>query len=151
MTADIFFYGTLCHPQVLQRVTGGKAHIYIPAILSDHRRSRVYGADYPGVVGAIGDTVRGMLVQNLSQAEVKRLDLFEGDEYERREVHVNSIETGTKYTCHVYIYLDESKLEAQEWSFEDFEKNKLHFWTGEAGEQEYAMLADGTGGRRTFV
>lgn len=37
------------------------------------------GVDYPGVVPRKGKSVRGTLVENLTQADVNRLDDFEGD------------------------------------------------------------------------
>jgi hypothetical protein len=47
----------------------------------DHERHRVLGVDYPGVVPRQGKSVRGTLVQNLTRADVARLDAFEGDVY----------------------------------------------------------------------
>ena len=37
------------------------------------------GVDYPGLVPRPGKSVRGTLVQNLTRADVDRLDAFEGD------------------------------------------------------------------------
>lgn len=97
-----------------------------------------------------------MLVLGLSENEIARLDLFEGEEYTRRAVEVQSISDGESYSCETYIYLDSTALEDTEWDFASFEKDKLHLWTGEKGESEYSMLSengtskDGTGGRSSF-
>jgi len=39
----------------------------------------VLKVDYPGIVPREGKSVRGMLVENLTKADVGRLDAFEGD------------------------------------------------------------------------
>ena len=92
-----------------------------------------------------------MLVKNLSDRDLERLDLFEGDEYLRQSTSVRAIEDDAQYACEVYIYLNEKNLEDKEWSFAEFEREKLHFWTGEKGEKEYEMLQDGTNGRINFT
>lgn len=97
-----------------------------------------------------------MLVLGLSDDEISRLDLFEGEEYARNAVQVRSISDGELFNCKTYIYLDRAALEETEWDFAAFEKEKLHLWTGEKGESEYSMLSgsgaseDGTGGRSSF-
>lgn len=149
---SLFFYGTLCHPAVLERVTGTGGHVYVPAVLSAHTRLRVKQADYPGVVPHTQSaSVEGMLVNNLSHADIARLDLFEGDEYIRKDVEVVGLKDQCTYKCQTYIFLDSLRLETEQWDFATFVKEKLHFWTGEQGEKEYDMLADGTGGRSKFV
>lgn len=198
MSNACFFYGTLMHPKVLSRVIDGKTsstststegadentsitkgRIYVPAVLADHARHKVRGVDYPAVVPEPGSSVRGVLVENLSDAAVSRLDSFEGDEYERREVHVQTVpaeqlpgassssESGARtISCQTYIWLDPAQLLPEEWDFETFERDSLHRWTGERGEGEYEMLHDaltvassgrpekvddGTRGRSAFV
>ncbi|KAI9716172.1 MAG: hypothetical protein M1828_000455 [Chrysothrix sp. TS-e1954] len=62
-----------------------------PAILPGHIRHRVKAADYPAVVpdnDGKGDGVRGTMVTGLTKKDLFRLDIFEGDEYERMDVEV---------------------------------------------------------------
>ena len=92
-----FFYGTLMAPQVLHRVCHGgsqpdnpiyKSHKLkmFPAILHNHRRHRVIGADYPAIIPYEGSTVRGTYVTGLTDNDIWRLDIFEGSQYVRLDV-----------------------------------------------------------------
>ncbi|RAK80347.1 gamma-glutamylcyclotransferase family protein [Aspergillus fijiensis CBS 313.89] len=103
----LFFYGTLMSPQILHRVIHGRAtpepwqRAYLtirPAVLPNYRRHRVRHADYPGIVAvAVGSgsgsgggsaSVLGTLVTGLTEGDVYRLDLFEGNEYTKVKVKV---------------------------------------------------------------
>ncbi|KAJ5647226.1 hypothetical protein N7490_003598 [Penicillium lividum] len=113
----LFFYGTLMAPQMLHRVIHGspdpepwqKALLsFQPAILHGYRRHRVRGADYPGIVPALGFSdkaestsenatdaknsarisVLGTLVSGLTDGDIHRLDIYEGSEYVHETVKV---------------------------------------------------------------
>jgi gamma-glutamylcyclotransferase (GGCT)/AIG2-like uncharacterized protein YtfP len=150
-----FFYGTLMAPQVLHRVCHGSTSqwnpIYAthnlkttPAILPGHRRHRVKNADYPAVLPHAGSSVRGMCVTGLTDADVWRLDLFEGSEYERVKVKCRLLvegndERGEEVEVETYVWIaGEERLDAQEWDFEEFRREKLRFWAGEEGQGEFA-------------
>ncbi|KAI5998882.1 hypothetical protein EDD15DRAFT_2161327 [Pisolithus albus] len=98
---DAFFYGTLMHPKILQRVIGNDgSHLRIcPAVLKDFTRHQIIGADYPAIVPyslsrSLFDhdlderkrSVRGSLISGLTDEDVRLLDVFEGDEYTREVV-----------------------------------------------------------------
>jgi gamma-glutamylcyclotransferase (GGCT)/AIG2-like uncharacterized protein YtfP len=150
MTAShtAFFYGTLMAPQVLHRVCHGSTSpsnpIYAthnfkttPAILPDHRRHRVKNADYPAVLSHQGSSVRGTCVTGLTDADVWRLDIFEGDEYEL--LVDGKDEGGEEVEAETYVWVaGEERLEAQEWDFEEFQREKMRFWAGPEGEGEFA-------------
>lgn len=104
-------------------------HTINPAILEGHIRRRVSAADYPGVVAQEGESVRGMYVTGLTDANIEKLDIFEGDEYIRQKVTVRVIETGEEKETETYIYLHPDHLEQGEWDFEHFKKEKLAFWS----------------------
>jgi gamma-glutamylcyclotransferase (GGCT)/AIG2-like uncharacterized protein YtfP len=156
MTAHTaFFYGTLMAPQVLHRVCHGSTSpsnpIYAthnfkitPAILPGHRRHRVKNADYPAVLPNSESTVRGTCVSGLTDADVWRLDLFEGDEYKRVKVRCRLLvdgkdEGGEEVEVETYVWTaGEERLEAKEWDFEEFRREKLKFWAEEEGQGEFA-------------
>ncbi|GAB7342789.1 hypothetical protein MBLNU457_g0925t2 [Dothideomycetes sp. NU457] len=172
-----FFYGTLMAPQVLHRVCHGPANptftsstSYLkttPAILHNHRRHRVRGADYPAILATPSSTVRGTYVTGLTDADIYRLDIFEGDEYERRKITCRILvkegdasgagnEEGDEVLAETYIWVaGEQRLEDREWDFAEFQREKMRFWVGgsERAEKEYAEVdeavrqQDGTGGR----
>ncbi|CCX09738.1 Similar to AIG2-like protein; acc. no. Q9FIX2 [Pyronema omphalodes CBS 100304] len=158
-------------PEVLYRVIYGtntpekwqKANLKIvPAILHGYCRHQVQYADYPGIIAEDGKSVKGTYVTGLNGQDVRRLDLFEGTEYERIVVTANLIKSdgtdGKEVQAHSYIYKNEAGLVKQEWNFDEFVKDKMHRWTGsDDGEyQESDSLSNGeervdpTGGRRNF-
>ncbi|KAL4964395.1 gamma-glutamylcyclotransferase family protein [Aspergillus stella-maris] len=105
----LFFYGTLMAPQILHRVIHGSPTpqkwqkdllTFRPAILHDYRRHRVRYADYPGILkdtdsansakgsGSGAPSVLGTVVSGLTDGDLHRLDIFEGNEYAREKVSV---------------------------------------------------------------
>lgn len=87
-------------PPILRRVAapGSKLSTARPAILANHRRHRVRDADYPAIIpvpNEQGSTVRGTFVSGLSKEDVRRLDVFEGDEYVRVGVWVRLLPTAS--------------------------------------------------------
>ncbi|POY75061.1 hypothetical protein BMF94_2037 [Rhodotorula taiwanensis] len=146
---SLFFYGTLCHAAVLQRVIGheGQGLTTRDALLLDHMRLHVKGEDYPAVVSAEKASqlvdrslepdearVQGVLVQGLSEADILLLDEFEGDEYERSPCTVSlfsSDPTSAPLQSTVYLWTAPlSRLEPRLWSFSDFLRDSAHRWVG---------------------
>lgn len=142
-------------PKVLHRVCHGSTSptnpIYAthalkttPAILYGHRRHRVKHADYPAILSHPTSTVRGTFVTGLTDADIWRLDIFEGSEYSRQEVQVRLLgddgeETEDVVEAETYIWIaGEEQLEDAEWDFEEFKREKMKFWVGSEGEGEYA-------------
>ena len=156
-----FFYGTLMAPGVLHRVCHGssepdnpyyrnhKLKMY-PAILHNHRRHRVEGADYPAILPTDGATVRGTYATGLTDADVWRLDIFEGSEYSREKVKPRLLTTvgdeggkgnveGEEVEAETFIWCGyREQLEDEEWDFGEFQREKMRFWVGAEGEEEYA-------------
>ena len=158
-----FFYGTLMAPQVLHRVCHGSTSpdnpIYAahqlktyPAILHDFRRHRVRRADYPAILPVNGATVRGTYVTGLTDADIWRLDIFEGSEYRRDKVKARLLvkegsddasgegnEEGEEVNAETYVWIaPASDLDDQEWDFAEFQRDKMRFWVGSEGAGEYA-------------
>lgn len=89
--AHLFAYGSLMWPDIMDRVCGADAAPGTPplaATLAGHARHPVRDQDYPAMVPADGHEVVGRLYPDLPDAAWARLDLFEGDDYERHEVLV---------------------------------------------------------------
>lgn len=172
-----FFYGTLMAPEVLHRVCHGSSSpdnpIFAthnlktyPAILPNHQRHRVKGADYPAILPHPTSAVRGTYVTGLTDSDIWRLDIFEGSEYERVKVTCELLEnqppktysnvrvTGTdrvhlgatfnangreEVEAETYLWIGgEERLEEREWDFAEFQREKMRFWVGEEGKEEYA-------------
>jgi len=106
-------------------------HTFHPAILDNHARRVLAFADYPGVVPQEGESVQGVYVTGLTDANMERLDIFEGSEYVREKVKVRLLENGETRETEVYIYLHAEDLKEGEWDFEHFKKEKLALWSRE--------------------
>ncbi|GAA5853984.1 hypothetical protein JCM8547_008182 [Rhodosporidiobolus lusitaniae] len=133
---SLFFYGTLCHAGVLSRVIG------------NHGETLDYpGRDYPAVVSAKeGEQVlkrpleedegkvRGVLVEGLTDQDVRLLDDFEGDEYTRLPCTVTLLSTSTSSSplaATVYRWTAPlSRLSPSTWTFEAFTRDCAHRWVG---------------------
>lgn len=118
-----------------------------PAILHNHKRSRVKYADYPGVIPQKGHAVRGTYVTGLTDGDIYRLDMFEGSQYELKAVRVRLLESegdeatgegnveGEEVETQTYIWTDSlERLEDKEWDYAAFRSEKLALWSG--GEPE---------------
>ena len=114
--------------EVLSRVTTGSLAlasdsklVIHAARLDGHKRFSIQGADYPAVRPREGEIVSGTIAYNLSAADIKKLDVFEGDEYVR-EVHtVTDLVTGKTVEAGVYIWVDgEHRLLDKEWDLDSF-------------------------------
>ena len=169
-TYTAFFYGTLMAPPVLHRVIHGTSRpsaeeasrtTFTPALLQEFRRHRVAGCDYPAIRPHAGSTVRGSLVSGLEAIDLMRLDIFEGDQYDRRDVKVRVLkgvgleesmsehsngrggevtkqedaQQGEEVETETYIFREVywDDLETEEWDFEEFKREKMMFWMGETG------------------
>ncbi|KAL9128725.1 MAG: hypothetical protein Q9217_002658 [Psora testacea] len=166
-----FFYGTLMAPQVLYRVLYGSttphaslpAAIKIqPAILPHYVRHRVAFCDYPAILASPDPSacVRGTYVEGLTAADQWRLDVFEGDQYERVKVKPRLLDAGEKQAEEVeadtYVWVaPREELEEGEWDFGEFRREKMSRWVRRSQEYEEVDEAvekakegkDPTGGR----
>jgi hypothetical protein len=134
MAPEVFFsvcYGMADPPKVIQDL-----HTFTPAILYDHCRHRVKYADYPAVVPEEGHRVRGIYVTGLTDANIVKLDYFEGSEYLRKMTTVKLLKTedgkeeeyASEQTS-VYIFIQPDALEKGEWDFQEFRRDKMKYWS----------------------
>ena len=139
-------------PQVLHRVIYGTttpastqtSRLKIaPALLNGYMRHRVCECDYPAIIPskAPNACVRGTYVQGLTAEDQWRLDLFEGDQYDRVKVRPRLLDEGgqemDEIETETYIWIDkEVGLEEGEWDFEEFRREKMRRWVG-GNDEEY--------------
>lgn len=150
-------------PPVLHRVIWGSqtppthAHASLlrirPAILHAHRRHKVKHADYPAILPTDAiSSVRGTLVDGLTDGDLWRLDIFEGSEYGRSKVRVRLLQQsidsgeqgmgdlaqketdnieGEETEAETYIWTAGAhRLESEEWDFSEFVRDKMRHWVG---------------------
>lgn len=143
-------------PQVLYRVCYGSPHPTAaqrsllkirPSILHCYCRHRIRGCDYPCIVPSATSSVRGTLVEGLTDGDLWRLDVFEGDQYTRERVRVKVLlqigdengdgnGEGEDIEAETYVWADDREdLEEGEWNFAEFHQEKLPRWIG--GSENY--------------
>ena len=96
-----FFYGTLCHEPLLEVVLG-HAPDAVAAVLPGHSVFWVTGQAFPMVVEG-GNGARGLLVRNITEEDIARLNFYEGGfGYHARELPVET-QAGEKCGAKVYF------------------------------------------------
>lgn len=135
-------------PAILHRVCHGTPYhgqasslSFIHAILHKHTRHKVRYCDYPAVIpSSNGSSVRGTYVRGLTDEDIWRLDIFEGDEYVRKMVKIRTLAQvgddagignveAEEIECETYLWIaGEDALEECEWDFGEFKRDKLRNW-----------------------
>ncbi|KAK4517754.1 uncharacterized protein ATC70_001098 [Mucor velutinosus] len=149
MSYSAFFYGSLMSKVVLLRVLCGPTasdhdktlkldSIQLgPALLKGYKRHSLIGEEYPALIntGDKHDAVMGVICQGLELEDIKALDCFEGDDYERVPTKV-LLKNNTLTDTEVYIWIGDKKLlSGEEWSFDYFiTSGKEQKWLNERCE-----------------
>ena len=128
MTRNLFTYGTLMFPAVVRRLARRTLPMR-PATLPGYARCALRGAGYPGITPDSGGVVTGVLVGGISRALLARLDRWEGAEYERRLVRVETARGGSAL-AHVYALAPRTlpRVLAKDWDAAAFEREQLARW-----------------------
>ena len=115
--AEFFFYGTLCHPQLLAVVLGREVAME-PARLPGFSAFRVQGRAFPVLV-ADGGGAEGVVVRGLGDEDIRRLNFYEGDF--RAEAHRVTLGGGAALTALVYLPPEGYWQPGEAWSLADWE------------------------------
>ena len=117
---NLFVYGTLLDEDIMQLVAG-TVPPSIAVRLPGYRRRKICGQVYPGIVIRAGEVVAGRLYLNISAELWARLDRFEGGEYERTTVLVESA-SGEQLPAQTYVLTPggQSELSNEPWSMAEF-------------------------------
>ena len=85
----------------------------------------------------------------LTDGDIHRLDIFEGDEYRRIEVKVELPKEAGKFVqAETYLYTaGERRLEKKEWSYDEFRRDKMHRWADNSNEYQGRLLGTQISGR----
>ena len=124
----LFCYGTLQFPVILHEVAG----VWLtgePAVLDDYACYVVRGEVFPGIYPQPGATTSGVVYNGLGVVHLQKLDVFEGDIYERRRVCVSNA-AGNPLQTWTYVVAAQHRhrLTRETWNREEFEMEHLqHF------------------------
>lgn len=120
---NVFTYGSLMYPEVFRPVTLASLRC-LRARLDCWSRHAIRGRTYPAAVPETGASIEGVLWLELDEDAMRRLDRFEGDEYERRQVLV-TLPGGEQVDAQIYRWLDSASLLPHDWSSNEFERHHL--------------------------
>ena len=129
--SKLFVYGTLLAPEVLQGLLR-RVPDHQPALL--HGFSRWAVAAYPtipAIIQTAGGSVSGHLLESLSEREMRALDFYEDDGYERLVVEVLCRGDGfVSETVEAFAYVWPSHQAGElavgeSWSYEAFRDERL--------------------------
>ena len=123
---SLFVYGSLMSPRVLAYVIGHPHPHTAPASLSGFHRFAIRSRTYPALCRSSNEKelVKGVLVMGLSESDIRKLDDFEGSDYERTPIKV-TLENGQLVEAFTYVWAESDHDLYGEWSFErDFLPNE---------------------------
>ena len=130
---NLFVYGTLLIPKIWEIVSGIDYAGGKEGSISGYGIFRVQEADYPGILltEKKEEEVGGKVFCDLPDQAIQRLDAYEDDFYERREVAV-TLADGTVISAHAYVVPEESAptiLTSSPWTLDWFEEHALErYW-----------------------
>ncbi len=117
---NLFTYGSLMCSDIMYQVAGYRAD-FVSATLKDFKRSTIYGEEYPGIAAHPGAEVKGVLYLGLPPEAIERLDIFEGEQYSRQEVHVVTEQSPPgKAMTYIIKPAYSGLLTGEPWSYEHF-------------------------------
>ena len=129
---SLFFYGTLRSEDVRKAVLGNlELRLkYSKAFIIGYKLFRVKNTNYPLIIynKNFKDPIDGILVSGINSKILKKLDLFEGENYSRNKIV--AFEKGEEKKIYVEIYMPNKALDYSDiWVYEDWEKkNKSNFF-----------------------
>ncbi len=117
---NLFTYGSLMCSDIMAKVADCRPNC-TPATLHDFFRAKVHNEEYPGIVPLQDSMVAGLLYLGLTAEALDRLDIFEGEMYQRQEVALLT-ENNPRTKAMTYVIKPEYRhlLTDKEWNFSEF-------------------------------
>jgi ADP-ribose pyrophosphatase len=117
---SLFFYGTLCDPELLEIVLGRKADGISQASLPNHQVYWAKEEPFPMIVSEDGATAYGVLVKDVTPEELGRLDFYEGG-FDYKTVVLNTHSAGTDTQALVFFPVAGSWEVGPKWDLADWQ------------------------------
>jgi len=121
--ADLFAYGTLQFPGVLQALLG-RIPEHAPGTVPGWRVAALVARTYPGMVPAGQATASGVLISGLSPGDWRLIDTYEQDFYELRQLTLADGRRGW-----TYAWVNHAEVASHDWSAPDFAARHLADFT----------------------
>lgn len=122
LSSALFCYGTLCFPDIMRAVSG-TVPTGTQATLGNYVCYQLYGVNYPAIVPAPGASVSGILYRNLQPQQLRCIDRYEGNQYNRTIVEVTDSEGQVhKVWSYVLAQVYYHRIKRQTWELDKFAK-----------------------------
>ena len=118
---NLFTYGTLMDADIWDELV---ASPYETAkfSLSGYKRCALKDKAYPGLIREEGATTNGLIYFDVSNFDIVKLDVFEGQEYER--ITIDTIYNDQEIALETFLFVGESKYVLDEdWDLDHFVDN----------------------------
>jgi gamma-glutamylcyclotransferase (GGCT)/AIG2-like uncharacterized protein YtfP len=126
----LFTYGSLMFEEVWSQLVRGD-YVKRPARLHGFTRRRVHDDVYPVIFRSNDEEwVDGVVYFAVSDEDLRRLDAFEADAYDR-QAHTVIVEGREKHAAHVYVLKDSYRhlIHDSEWDPQWFARQALPIFT----------------------
>ncbi|MGD9942362.1 MAG: gamma-glutamylcyclotransferase family protein [Burkholderiaceae bacterium] len=123
----VFTYGSLMFDPVWSHVVRGR-YTSRRGELDGFRRHALDGVSYPGVVVQPGARVAGRVYLDVDDADLRRLDDFEGSQYRRILVDVDTTTHDgaiERLSAGLYLFLPAERLLDRDWDPQRFEREDI--------------------------
>jgi gamma-glutamylcyclotransferase (GGCT)/AIG2-like uncharacterized protein YtfP len=124
--SNVFVYGTLQSPEIVKKLTG-KSFKSTPAVLERYKRYCVKDCDYPAIIQQNDAQTTGLILENVDDLSLDIISFYEGDEYEKRQVTVQTGDSPEIALAFVWAKGFEL-LEDADWDLVQFEKTSLKYY-----------------------
>lgn len=96
------------------------------AILKGYARFTIKGESFPGIIPVTDKSTEGILYFNVDEPSLERLDIFEGDLYQRTPIQAET-QGGKILNAETYVIKPEHRdyLSSKKWDVEEFVQNSL--------------------------
>ncbi len=128
---NLFFYGTLRNEEVREAVIGSQAKNLnlIDGYLIGHKLFKVKNANYPLILrdSSSNNRLYGLIATDLDEGTIRKLDLFEGENYWRTEVSAYRANDSLEIISE--IYSPKGSLQyTDEWTYQEWYKSEREFF-----------------------
>jgi len=121
--ANLFVYGTLLFPEVIQNITG-RLFKSSSAKLAGYKRLGILGCDYPAIIEKENALTQGELLFAVDEESMRKIEAFEGDEYVKRKLTV--ISDKKEFEAIVFIWASDAKMLTEcDWNIAEFNRKYL--------------------------
>lgn len=117
MKHNLFCYGTLMAPQIMQRIIGHCTLTHTPATLEQHGCFKVRNELFPGTKPETHRATTGVLYMGLTDPEITLLDQYEGQLYVRKQVTVSTTSGNQSSWCYLFNPEHYDQLLPDTWCF----------------------------------